>query len=57
MSSLEAENVRLNTLLERAWVIIANSNNGDWHNETQDWQEAAAKWRDDYHRKAVDELK
>lgn len=36
-------------LLELAWVIIANAGGGDWERESKEWQEAAAKWRDDYH--------
>lgn len=32
--------------LEIAWGIIANAGNGDWAKETKEWQEAAAKWRD-----------
>lgn len=36
-------------LLETAWIIIANANHGDWTTATLDWQEAAARWRDDYH--------
>jgi len=40
-----------NSLLEMAWVIIANAGGGNWKKESKDWQEAAAKWRDDYHKK------
>jgi len=36
-------------LLEMAWGIIANAGGGDWKKETCEWQEAAARWRDDYH--------
>lgn len=36
-------------LLEVAWGIIANAGHGDWANETPDWQEAAARWRAQYH--------
>lgn len=36
-------------LLNWAWTIIANAGGGNWEKETADWQEAAAKWRDEYH--------
>lgn len=36
-------------LIELAWGIIANAGGGDWTKESQEWQEAAKKWRDDYH--------
>ena len=36
-------------LLEWAWTVIANAGNGDWTRESQEWQDAAAKWRDAYH--------
>ena len=35
--------------LEYAWTIIANASGGDWTKESEEWQEAAAKWRDGYH--------
>ena len=42
---------RLDALLKTAWGIIANAGGGDWKKETTDWQEAAVRWRDDYHKK------
>lgn len=35
-------------MLDAAWGIIANAGNGDWTTQTQEWQDAAAKWRDEY---------
>lgn len=35
-------------LLELAWGVIANAGGGNWTLETQDWQTAAAAWRDRY---------
>ena len=35
-------------LLEIAWGVIANASGGDWTKETQEWRQAAAKWRDDW---------
>ena len=34
--------------LEIAWGVIANAGGGDWTKETKEWQEAAARWRDEY---------
>jgi len=36
-------------LLEMAWVLIANSSEGDWDKALPQWKQAAAKWRDEYH--------
>lgn len=36
-------------LLESAWGIIANASNGDWEKESDAWQAAALRWRDEYH--------
>lgn len=36
-------------LLEMAWVVIANAGAGNWARESIDWQDAAARWRNDYH--------
>jgi len=35
-------------LLEIAWGVIANVSLGDWTKQPVTWQEAAAKWRDDW---------
>lgn len=36
--------------LERAWGIIANASGGDWQKESPEWQDAAARFRDEvYH--------
>jgi hypothetical protein len=36
-------------LLETAWGIIANASEGDWDQESDDWQGAAVRWRDHYY--------
>ena len=33
--------------IEIAWGIIANAGGGDWGKESEGWQEAAVRWRDD----------
>ena len=40
--------VELKDGIEMAWGLIANAGNGNWQTQTQEWQEAAAKWRDKY---------
>jgi hypothetical protein len=38
------------SMLEAAWGIIANAGGGNWDTQTPEWQEAAKKWREAYHR-------
>jgi hypothetical protein len=33
---------------EMLWVVLANVSGGDWTQQTIEWQEAAARWRDYY---------
>ena len=35
-------------LLETAWGIIANAGGGDWQKETEVWQGAVSRWRENY---------
>ncbi len=32
-----------------AWGVIANVSEGDWTKQPQEWQDAAKRWRDDFH--------
>ncbi len=48
-SKAEAALRKWQDLGEIAWGVIANAGGGDWKLERTDWQEAAARWRDDYH--------
>lgn len=36
-------------LLEAAWGIIANANEGNWDTARADWREAAERWRGNWH--------
>lgn len=36
-------------LLEFAWILIANVNNGDWSQQSEDWRESVYRFRDRYH--------
>ncbi len=33
---------------EMLWVVLANVSGGDWTKQNRDWQEAAARWCDNY---------
>jgi len=46
---LTEEEIKEQHLIDWAWSIIANAGGGDWERESADWQEAAAKWRHNYH--------
>jgi len=36
-------------LAEFGWLMICNAGGGDWTRESKDWQEAAARYRTQYH--------
>jgi hypothetical protein len=38
------------SMLEAAWGLIANANEGDWDKALPEWREAAVRWRAAYHR-------
>lgn len=33
---------------EMLWVVLANVSGGNWKEQSQEWQDAAARWRDNY---------
>ncbi len=33
---------------EMLWVVLANVSEGNWTKQTDDWQKAAKRWRDNY---------
>jgi len=33
---------------EMLWTVVANASGGDWSQQSPQWQEAAARWRDAY---------
>jgi hypothetical protein len=37
-------------LLMAAWGLIANAGGGNWETQTPEWQDAAVRWRDAFHR-------
>ena len=38
----------LQDVAEMLWTVIANVSEGDWSKQTEEWQEAAKMWRDNY---------
>lgn len=38
----------LDDAAEMLWVVIANVSEGNWSKQSKEWQEAAARWRDNY---------
>lgn len=38
-------------LLQDAWSVIANVDEGNQTAQTAEWQEAAKAWRDEFHRR------
>jgi hypothetical protein len=39
--------IKLRTLIEVGYGLIANVGGGDWTKESSEWQEAAGRWRDE----------
>jgi len=35
---------------EMLWIVLANVSGGDWTKQTPEWQEAAARWRDNHYK-------
>lgn len=33
---------------EMLWTVVANASGGDWSQQSEVWQEAAARWRDNF---------
>ena len=48
IAELEAEVERLRESEEIAWGIIANAYGSDWDLVSNEWREAASRWRDNY---------
>ena len=40
--------IKLADAAEMLWAVLANVSGGDWTKQNGEWQEAAAKWRDNY---------
>lgn len=50
----QREILRLMDALELAWGVIANVDGGDWTGQSPEWQQAAARWRDEQWHPALD---
>ena len=44
---VEADN-GMQDAAEMLWVVLANVSGGDWAKQNDEWQKAAARWRDNY---------
>src|SRR5438128_469908 len=42
------EIARMADAAEMLWVVLASVSGGDWMQQSSEWQEAAARWRDNY---------
>lgn len=42
------KNEKMASAAEMLWVVLANVSGGDWSKQSKEWQEAAARWRDNY---------
>ena len=43
-----SETPNMDDAAEMLWVVLANVSGGDWTQQSQEWQDAAARWRDNY---------
>lgn len=48
VQDMKAERDNIANAAEMLWAVLANVSGGDWTKQTQEWQDAAAKWRDNY---------
>lgn len=37
---------------EMLWIVLANVSGGDWAKQSEDWQQAARRWADNFHEVA-----
>jgi hypothetical protein len=42
------QRLKLLDAAEMLWIVMANVSGGDWSQQSSEWQEAAARWRDNY---------
>lgn len=40
---------RMTNAAEMLWIVLANVSNGDWTKQTPEWQDCAARSRDEFH--------
>jgi hypothetical protein len=40
---------KMDDAAEMLWIVVANASGGNWSEQSPDWQEAAARWRDNYY--------
>jgi hypothetical protein len=49
-ASAEAQIADLIEAGEALWGVVANASNGNWSEQSAEWQAAAARWRDNWER-------
>lgn len=49
-AALKARVTEYRDAAEMLWVMLANVNGGDWTTQTEEWQAAARRWADNFHR-------
>lgn len=54
IKAVRAAIAELQDTVDLAWGVIANAGDGDWSRESDQWREAAARWRDDRYLPAGD---
>lgn len=50
VTTLEVEKRDVLDAAEMLWVVVANVSSSNWNLQTQQWRDAAARWRDNYFR-------
>lgn len=48
MSEIERLRKEYFEMLDSAWGLIANAGGGNWDLQTEEWRQAARRWRDKY---------
>ena len=48
LAEAQQQVARLRDAAEMLWVVLANVSGGDWSLQSAEWQEVAARWRDEY---------
>lgn len=44
------EYTKMRDVAEMLWLVLANVDGGNWGAQTKEWQKAAAKYRDEFHK-------
>lgn len=50
LERVQAAAAEMRDAAEMLWTVVANVSGGDWTKQSAEWQTAAARWRDAYHK-------